>query len=93
MYGIDRGPAEPPALPFQTDWPTATLKVGESFSYARPTGIPESALLWSQLGNVGFLDQSGVFRALRPGVGKVRVRAGGRLAEVAVRVEAKAPPP
>ena len=78
---------------FSLAWPQLTLKVGDTFAYPKPSGVPESKIFWSMRGNVGFLDQRGTFRATRPGVGKIRLHVDGRAAEIEVKVEAapKAP--
>ena len=72
---------------FSLAWPQLTLQTGNSFVYPKPTAVKESELLWSTQGNIGFVDQTGRFRALRAGTGKVRVRVGSRIAETEVRVE------
>ncbi len=59
--------------------PTKPLTVGEKFAFSTPVGAKPENSTWSQLGNVGFLDQNGIFTALRPGKAIIRLNANGKL--------------
>ena len=75
------GPA--PSLPatFSLAGPSKPLAVGEAYYF-----LPQGEAIWSADGGAGFVDQRGVFFALRPGKATVRVLAHGQAAKVEITV-------
>lgn len=66
--------------------PARALKVGESYRFALPESSDSGSIVWSVRGGIGFIDQEGNFRALRPGKGAVLVWRAGQPIELPVTV-------
>lgn len=89
--------AQRPALPRYTDYriepPQATLKVGEQIRFRLMRGeqpISTWEAVWGA-GSLGFIDQWGRFRALRPGRDVISVYVDGQWLHAPVEVVGDAP--
>ncbi|MFN7018273.1 MAG: phosphodiester glycosidase family protein [Fimbriimonadales bacterium] len=86
-----------PTLPQYTDYriepPQATLKVGEQVRFRLMRGeqpVSTWEAVWGAVG-IGFIDQWGRFRALRPGRGVISVYTDGQWLHAPVEVVSDAP--
>ncbi|MFM7322082.1 MAG: phosphodiester glycosidase family protein [Armatimonadota bacterium] len=71
--------------------PNRPLKVGEEWRFELPEGVRRDDAVWGFNAGPGFVDQGGLFRALRPGKSTIRLRVGRRTATCTVDVVAAAP--
>lgn len=87
----DEEPTEGEAPALRLIAPRRTVAVGQSIAFGLPVAIAPESAVWGTSGGVGFVDQRGVFRALRPGKGKVYVRAAGQSASADIEVTGSSP--
>jgi hypothetical protein len=90
-------PAAPERTVRSVAGPRGPLAVGQFWRFTPNPPAGESAAIggvWGTTGGVGFVDQAGRFRALRPGTGTVRWASGASPPlSFPVTVEEAPPPP
>jgi exopolysaccharide biosynthesis protein len=82
--GIADGPLQELPLPV----PGKPVRVGDQVAIPLPDGFSPETTVWGSTGGSGFVDQSGVFRALRGGKATVQAKDRGRIARGVVEVAA-----
>lgn len=80
------GYADGPLQEVPLSIPQRTVRVGEQVPIALPEGFSPETTVWGSNAGPGFVDQAGVFRALRSGKATVQAKDRGRIARGVIEV-------